>query len=112
MPVISARFVMFGSSGAGRWGPARWSGNPTTEGSAGRGGAVLGQDVGQRLVEGDLGLPARGLAELGVVASEHGGLDLSLEGGVGLQPHGPIGQGDEVLGELTDREVPTGADVV
>ena len=41
----------------------------------------------------DLGFPAGGLVELGVVPPQHGHVDRALERRVALEPHGPCGLG-------------------
>src|SRR5690606_14354672 len=70
------------------------------------------QYVGQRLLEGDGGLPPGRLPEGGVVAHQHGDVDRALEGRVDDEAHGPRRHPQERLGDVLDGHGVTAADVV
>jgi hypothetical protein len=70
------------------------------------------EDVRQCHRQGDLRGPARRGMDLGRVAPQHGGLDRSLQGGVGLEAHRSVGEGHELLREHGDGEITTRAHVV
>ncbi len=74
--------------------------------------APVVEQVGERLAQRDLGLPAGGGGELGVVAPQHRHVDRAQQLGVGLEAHRAAGHGDELVAEVLHRDIGARAHVV
>ena len=71
-----------------------------------------GENVGQRLFEGEGGRPTRGVAQVGVVADHPWRVDRPNQRRIGHEANGSRGVGEEQVGDFLNADAAPGADVV